>query len=586
MAIANITNNILTDSGTTIASLQPLLTNPVTGTGTSNYLPKFTGASTIGNSLIYDNGTNVGIGTTSPSFLLDVNGAARISNLLSVYANLTSAIISYGVDNNFSTRVIGGSGYNASFGLEVQAGTSSSDTAFQVSSYSGGTNFIRITGAGNIGMGTATPNHLLTINNNSNSGTYFGLYNSYSIDSNDWRNWVIATNNQSFGDFNIIQSNAKGGNPVSAGTSRLYISNGGNVGIGNINNTYKLDVSGTGRFTSNVGIGYAPNTWFSGYVALEMGSGSLVYPANATNTQLWNNLYVNAAGNTIYKSTGIGGLFSLGGGGNAAVWYSAASGTAGTTASLSQIMTLTNGGNLGIGLTNPDAKLFVKGAGGAQLLIDYQGNPTNYYDADTHIFRSYSGNTYPERMRIKSTGNVIINNTSDNGAKFQVKGQSATGDDFAVIITDSNNTTSFGVRNDKLINTPGVYGYAYASTANVFVQSDGFLGRNTSSLKYKKNVEDYSRGLKDVLKLRPVLYESKNPTEANKKFTGFIAEEIDTIGLTEFVQYAEDGTPDALMYPHFVALLAKAIQEQNVLIQEQNVLIQDLTERLSILENK
>jgi hypothetical protein len=101
------------------------------------------------------------------------------------------------------------------------------------------------------------------------------------------------------------------------------------------------------RITSggNVGIGYNPNTWFSGYIALEMGSGSLVYPNNATNTQIWNNLYVNTAGNTIYKTTGIGGLLSLGGGGNAAVVYSASSGTAGTTATLSQLFTISNSGS-------------------------------------------------------------------------------------------------------------------------------------------------------------------------------------------------------------------------------------------------
>jgi hypothetical protein len=43
------------------------LTNPVTGTGTTNYLPKFTGSTTIGNSQVFDNGTNVGIGTASVS---------------------------------------------------------------------------------------------------------------------------------------------------------------------------------------------------------------------------------------------------------------------------------------------------------------------------------------------------------------------------------------------------------------------------------------------------------------------------------------------------------------------------------------
>ena len=44
---------------------QNALTNPVTGTGTTNYLPKFTGSTTIGNSQIFDNTTSVGIGTTT-----------------------------------------------------------------------------------------------------------------------------------------------------------------------------------------------------------------------------------------------------------------------------------------------------------------------------------------------------------------------------------------------------------------------------------------------------------------------------------------------------------------------------------------
>ena len=52
---------------TTFNNKQNALTNPVTGTGTTNYLPKFTGASTIGNSLVYDNGTSVVIGTATPA---------------------------------------------------------------------------------------------------------------------------------------------------------------------------------------------------------------------------------------------------------------------------------------------------------------------------------------------------------------------------------------------------------------------------------------------------------------------------------------------------------------------------------------
>jgi hypothetical protein len=53
---------------------QNVITNPVTGTGTTNYVSKWTGTSTQAISQIFDNGTNVGIGTTTPSAKLDVRG--------------------------------------------------------------------------------------------------------------------------------------------------------------------------------------------------------------------------------------------------------------------------------------------------------------------------------------------------------------------------------------------------------------------------------------------------------------------------------------------------------------------------------
>ena len=105
------------------------------------------------------------------------------------------------------------------------------------------------------------------------------------------------------------------------------------------------------------------------------------------------------------------------------------------------------------------------------------------------------------------------------------------------------------------------YNNTYGNAANMFISSDGAMGRSTSSLKYKKNVLDYTKGLAEVMQLRPVSYTSKNPREEGQTFAGLIAEEVHELGLTEFVQYAEDGTPDALAYQNMIALLTKAIQE-------------------------
>lgn len=64
---------------TTFNNKQNALTNPVTGTGNSGYISLFTGTSAIGNSVIVQSGTNVGIMNASPTTTLDVTGGGKFS---------------------------------------------------------------------------------------------------------------------------------------------------------------------------------------------------------------------------------------------------------------------------------------------------------------------------------------------------------------------------------------------------------------------------------------------------------------------------------------------------------------------------
>jgi hypothetical protein len=78
LATANRTINFPDASGT-VALTSNIPANPVGGTGTSNFLPKFTGSTTIGNSQIFDNGTNVGINDNNPLAKLQITTAESTS---------------------------------------------------------------------------------------------------------------------------------------------------------------------------------------------------------------------------------------------------------------------------------------------------------------------------------------------------------------------------------------------------------------------------------------------------------------------------------------------------------------------------
>lgn len=145
----------------------------------------------------------------------------------------------------------------------------------------------------------------------------------------------------------------------------------------------------------------------------------------------------------------------------------------------------------------------------------------------------------------------------------------------------SSPTERLRIANDGSISM--TVGSTTSNAANLFVATTasgsvtGLIQRSTSSIKYKTNITDYNKGIEKLLQLRPVNYNGIN--DGDKKFAGFIAEEIHDLGLTEFVQYNENNEPESLAYPNMVALLTKAIQEQQSIIAS-------LNERIVSLESK
>jgi len=168
------------------------------------------------------------------------------------------------------------------------------------------------------------------------------------------------------------------------------------------------------------------------------------------------------------------------------------------------------------------------------------------------------------------SGRVGVNSGSISGISLVVLGQNNGSSDFGLVVRNSSSLGLFSVRNDGGIftGTSGAspYNNTTGSSSNVHVSDNGLLFRSTSSLKYKTDIKDYDKGLAEVMQMRPVYYKGKN--DGDTQFAGLIAEEIHKLGLTEFVQYAKDGTPDALAYSNMVALLVKAIQEQQIQIDK------------------
>ena len=147
------------------------LNKPVTyGSGTADYIPKYTSATTFGNSQIYDSGTGIGIGTTSPgSYKLNVQGGAAYT----LFQSTSDVQVEVkGTDNwgGIKWTDVGGTDYSWFYGATGTwafggGGSSVSGKTMLIhGSTTIGANFVGSSAPtnglaveGNVGIGTASP---------------------------------------------------------------------------------------------------------------------------------------------------------------------------------------------------------------------------------------------------------------------------------------------------------------------------------------------------------------------------------------------------------------------------------------------
>ena len=145
---AGSANQYLKTDGTGVlswATVSGTGTVTTSGSPTTNYLSKFTGSTVIGNSLVYDNGTSVGIGTASPSaaYKLDILGELQAGGSGKIATNPTW--------NGFSTPLkITIPNYTTNWGMVIQNATYGGNSGLEIGVWDNGYANIGVTNSAGV----------------------------------------------------------------------------------------------------------------------------------------------------------------------------------------------------------------------------------------------------------------------------------------------------------------------------------------------------------------------------------------------------------------------------------------------------
>jgi len=283
--------------------------------------------------LLIPNGTgNVGIGTTSPNAKLEVKGATAENTQIRIQTDggaseVPTLLLMRNASAYGEIKYIPDGGGNQGVHI-TDYRTDASNIIFNTA---GANERMRITSAGNVGIGTTNVNNPLTVSKDagSNAIAYFN-----SLNSNGYG--VLIRTADTGNDKYILKLDSNSGN-----TPVMYASNAGNVGIGTTDPLTKLHIAGT----TDANIIRIENTT----TALSEGDtiGAIQFFNNDTTDDSPN------VAASIYATAGASG------GSGSLRFKTTEPGTEGDPAT--DTMIITNGGNVGIGTTSPEEKLQVEG---------------------------------------------------------------------------------------------------------------------------------------------------------------------------------------------------------------------------------
>jgi hypothetical protein len=354
---------------------------------------------------------------------------------------------------------------------------------------------------------------------------------------------------------------------------QLVIQGDGNVGIGTATPSAKLHVTGTSlitgaaTFSSNISINNTGTTIpnigaTSSQGALELYSGATVdYNGGALITLVSSDRSGSYTRGEVYISAG-------------RATNNTANGFIQMSTGNAPRMTITSDGYVGINKTNPGTQFEVVSTAAINNAIKGTAGGSTGYGG---LFYGNNGTTYAAlgQNGVAGTflgGNVLIGTATDNGARLQVRGAGTTSATNAFSVSNNTPTELFYIRNDNFINTgtTGAAPYNNSTTGrSMVIEASGGLGYLVSTRESKANIKSI-QNIDFLNQLNPVQFNYRKKDNKNNTFTdelyeninyGFIADEVEKVN-KELVFYNQDGTLAGVEYNNMIAILTKAIQEQ------------------------
>jgi hypothetical protein len=468
-------------------------------------------------------------------------------NTSSLILNKDGGNVGIGTTNAISGRlyIIGGNHYNEGITLAGRKDDGSSLTTLRFfhdddnSAHiaRGSNECISINSNGNVGIGTTDPNRKLQAHTDTNVSQTIACTSSSSSG--------VAISHASIGhnankNGNLQLANSVGNNQVylkSDGDSYLI---GGNVGIGtsSLAASVKLHVEGVLRASvTDEPNAYSQFTWGGGLSRDNGGNGDIITTQPAL---IMNRIDQDANGER-------------------------------TVTIHSDNTSYFNGGNVGIGTTNPSAKLDIYTTGASAWGLKVR---TDNGDADS-IKLVGGGGDSDVKFVVKGGGNVGIG-TANPASKLEV----LSGLNHVPLRGYRETTSSGAYLIDLYSNVNGTKKLKFRVEADGDVITTGSV--TSSDKRTKQDIVELEHGIEVVKNLEPKKYKMIGSPEKGFKY-GFVAQDVEDI-LPDIVRQqgledGEGGYYKALEYNSMIAVLTKAIQEQQTIIE-------DLKSRIETLESK